>query len=84
MRLRYFAWIRERIGTAEEEIEELPDTVRTVRELLEWLRQRGEGYGEALAQPGVIRVAIDQEHVDHAEPVAGAREIALFPPMTGG
>ena len=83
MKLRYFAWVRERIGRSEEEIE-LPDSVVSVRDLLAWLKSRGEGYVMALQRPEVIRVAIDQEHVDHREPVAGAREIALFPPMTGG
>lgn len=83
MRLVYFAWVRERIGTAEEELD-LPVSVRTVSDLLEWLQGRGEGYAAALQQPKVIRVAINQEHVDHSEPIAGAQEIALFPPMTGG
>ncbi|KAB2871343.1 MAG: molybdopterin converting factor subunit 1 [Bauldia sp.] len=83
MRLKYFAWVRERIGTAEEEIE-LPESVVSVRDLLQWLAARGDGYAEALKYPDAIRVAIDQEHVQHGEPVAGAREIALFPPMTGG
>ena len=83
VRLIYFAWVRERIGRAEEEVI-LPPEVRSVRELLVWLKDRGEGYGNALKYPDAIRVAINQEHVDHREPVAGAREIALFPPMTGG
>jgi sulfur-carrier protein len=83
MKLVYFAWVRERIGRPEEEIE-LPPDIRTVAELLAWLRERGEEYRAALQQPEVIRVAIDQEHVDHGQPIAGAREIALFPPMTGG
>lgn len=83
MRLKYFAWVRERIGKAEEEIE-LPAGVVSVRDLLLWLQSRDEGYAEALRHPEAIRVAIDQEHVDHKEKVAGAREVALFPPMTGG
>lgn len=82
-RLKYFAWVRERIGTREEEVE-LPGEVKTVADLLEWLKAKGEGYGEALRDPKVIRVAINEEHVDHREPLSGAREIALFPPMTGG
>jgi molybdopterin synthase sulfur carrier subunit len=82
-RLVYFAWVRERIGLAEEEVE-LPERVRTAGELLSWLKSRGEGYEAALLHPEVIRVAVDQEHVDHGETIAGAREIALFPPMTGG
>ncbi|MEQ1953223.1 molybdopterin converting factor subunit 1 [Mesorhizobium sp. CN2-181] len=83
VRLIYFAWVRERIGRSEEEVT-LPPQVKSVRELLAWLRDRGEGYGNALKYPDAIRVAINQEHVDHRELVAGAREIALFPPMTGG
>ena len=83
MKLIYFAWVRERIGKSEEDLD-LPESVKTVRDLLAWLKARGEGYDEALQYPDVIRVAINQEHVDHREPVAGAREIALFPPMTGG
>ncbi len=82
-RLVYFAWVRERIGKAEEEID-LPDIIETVADLLGWLKRRGDGYENALQYPDVIRVAIDQEHVDHRESIAGAREIALFPPMTGG
>jgi molybdopterin synthase sulfur carrier subunit len=83
VKLIYFAWVRERIGVPEEDVT-LPADVKSVRQLLAWLRTRGEGYEEALKYPDAIRVAINQEHVDHREPVAGAREIALFPPMTGG
>ncbi|TKT81370.1 molybdopterin converting factor subunit 1 [Aquamicrobium sp. LC103] len=83
MKLKYFAWVRERIGKAEEDVE-LPDTVTTVRELLLWLKGRGEEYDFALQHPEAIRVAINQEHAGHQEKIAGAREIGLFPPMTGG
>jgi sulfur-carrier protein len=81
--LRYFAWVRERIGLSEEELD-LPSDVKTAGDLLEFLAERGEGYAEALKHPKVIRVAVNQEHVEHGELIAGAREIALFPPMTGG
>ena len=83
MKLVYFAWVRERIGAAEEEIE-LPPGVATVRDLLQWLQGRGEGYREALRHPEIIRVAIDREHAGHDEKLGPAREVALFPPMTGG
>jgi sulfur-carrier protein len=83
MKLIYFAWVRERIGKAEETID-LPDNVKTVSDLLLFLRSRGEEYEAALLVPKVIRVAINHEHVEHDELIAGAREIALFPPMTGG
>ncbi len=83
MRLIYFAWVRERIGIQQEDVQ-LPADVETVADLLRWLKSRGDGYEYALEYPQVIRVAIDHEHVDHGERIAGAREIALFPPMTGG
>lgn len=82
-RIVYFAWVRERIGKGSEEIE-LPDTVKTVGELIAHLSTLGEEYAETFAVPGVIRAAIDEEHVDHDEAIGAAREIALFPPMTGG
>jgi molybdopterin synthase sulfur carrier subunit len=82
-RLIYFAWVRERIGRSQEDVA-LPAGVETVADLLLWLKGRGEEYENALQYPDVIRVAINQEHVDHRERIAGAREIALFPPMTGG
>lgn len=81
--LVYFAWVRERIGKTEEEIE-LPEAVVTVGDLLIHLRSLGEEYETALQYPDVIRVAINQEHVEHDEKIAGAREIGIFPPMTGG
>ncbi|MEP9371145.1 molybdopterin converting factor subunit 1 [Mesorhizobium sp. KR1-2] len=82
-KLVYFAWVRERIGRPEEDVA-LPAEVETVGDLLLWLKGRGEEYENALQYPDVIRVAINHEHVDHREKIASAREIALFPPMTGG
>lgn len=82
-RLVYFAWVRERIGKAEEELS-LPASVVTVADLLTHLKTLGEEYETALHFPEAIRVAINLEHVDHLEPIAGAREIGIFPPMTGG
>ncbi|AOG09541.1 molybdopterin converting factor subunit 1 [Agrobacterium sp. RAC06] len=79
----YFAWVRERIGKGEEELE-IPAEVKTAGELVSWLATLGEGYEEALRFPKAIRVAINQEHVEHNELIAGAREIGIFPPMTGG
>lgn len=83
MKVRYFAWVRERVGQAEEDIE-LPSEVTSVAELMDWLSKRDEGYAAAFAEPGVIRAAIDQEHVEHDASLASGREIAFFPPMTGG
>jgi molybdopterin synthase sulfur carrier subunit len=83
VKLLYFAWMREKIGRAEE-ILDLPASVGTVADLIVWLRQRGPEYEAALSRPGVIRAAIDKRHVQPASALAGAREIALFPPVTGG
>lgn len=83
VKLVYFAWVRERIGKGEEDLD-LPASVVTVADLIEHLRGLGEEYESALQFPEAIRVAINQEHVEHDEPIAGAREIGLFPPMTGG
>jgi molybdopterin synthase sulfur carrier subunit len=83
VKLRYFAWVRERVGQSEEDIE-LPAGVANVSDLIAWLAARDEGYAAAFAQPRIIRAAIDREHVDHVAPLSGAREVAFFPPMTGG
>jgi sulfur-carrier protein len=83
VKLRYFAWVRERVGKAEEEIE-LPAGIATVGELVAWLAQRGEGYAYAFENPKVIRAAIDKTHVRAEARLEGAGEIAFFPPMTGG
>ncbi|MBU2328703.1 MAG: molybdopterin converting factor subunit 1 [Alphaproteobacteria bacterium] len=79
----YFAWVRERIGKGEEELE-IPAKVKTAGDLVAWLATLGEGYEAALRFPKAIRVAVNQEHIEHHEPIAGAREIGIFPPMTGG
>ena len=81
--LRYFAWVRERVGKAEEEIAPPPD-IATVAELMAWLAGQGEQYAYAFENPKVIRAAIDRTHVRADTAIAGAREIAFFPPMTGG
>jgi molybdopterin synthase sulfur carrier subunit len=83
MKVLYFAWIRERIGKPEEEIE-LPTSIATVGDLMTWLKKRGEEYAYAFDNPKVVRAAIDKVHVEPAAKIASAREIAFFPPMTGG
>ena len=83
MKAVYFAWVRERVGKAEEEIE-LPPDVATVADLVAWLTARGENYAHAFENPRVIRAALDRAHVKPDAALAGAREIAFFPPMTGG
>ena len=83
MKAVYFAWVRERIGKADEILAPPADIV-TVADLIVWLRARGEGYDAAFADAATIRAAIDRGHVKHDAAIAGAREIAFFPPMTGG
>lgn len=83
MKLLYFAWVRERLGKTEEDVA-VPADVTTVAELMEWLAGRGEEYAHAFENRKVIRAAIDRNHVHPQTAVAGAREIAFFPPMTGG
>jgi molybdopterin synthase sulfur carrier subunit len=83
MKLVYFAWVRERVGKAEEDVV-LPASVRTVAELVAWLKERGEEYAHAFEHPKSIRAAIDKSHVRPETPIGSAREIAFFPPMTGG
>ena len=83
MKALYFAWVRERIGKSEEEIAP-PPSVATVDDLLVWLSARDENYAHAFEKRSVIRAAIDHAHVRHDAKIAGAREIAFFPPMTGG
>ena len=83
IKLRYFAWVRERVGIPEEDID-VPAGVATVAELMAWLASRGEEYAHAFANPKVIRAAIDRSHVQPQTSIAGAGEIAFFPPMTGG
>jgi len=79
----YFAWVRERVGKPEEEIDP-PASVRTVGDLVRWLSARGEEYAYAFENAKVIRAAIDHTHVKSDAMIAGAREIAFSPPMTGG
>ncbi len=83
MKAVYFAWVREHIGKTEEVIAP-PADVTNVGELIAWLSSRGEEYAHAFEKAAVIRAAIDRKHVKHDAPIAGAGEIAFFPPMTGG
>lgn len=83
MRLLYFAWLRARIGTAEEELA-LPSQVRDVKSLLEWLKTRGPNYAEALKDLSTVRVAVNQDYVGPEHSVRDGDEVAIFPPVTGG
>ena len=79
--LRYFAWVRERVGESAETVE---TTATTVADLVEELRGREDRYARAFADLRAVRVAVDQELADLTAPIAEAREVAFFPPMTGG
>ena len=83
MKLVYFAWVRERVGKPDEDVE-LPQGVATVADLVRWLKSRGEEYEHAFENEAVIRAAVDHVHVKPETVIAGAREVAFFPPMTGG
>ena len=83
VRILYFAWLRERIGKAEEELE-LPSGVTTVGELMRWLAARDAEHAAAFANPRLLRAALDRTHVQPDAAIAGGRELAFFPPMTGG
>ena len=83
MKILYFAWLRAKTGIAEEEVNP-PAGIDTVAGLIDWLKERGPGHAEALADLSVVRVAVNQEFaaLDHA--VGPEDEVALFPPVTGG
>lgn len=83
MRILYFAWARERVGLAEEEVTP-PATVRDVAGLMGWLAGRGPGHAAAFADPRLLRAAVNQDFADPADPVAPGDEVAFFPPVTGG
>ena len=83
MKIRYFAWVRERIGKPAEDVEP-PSGIATVADLIGWLTRRGDEYAHAFENPKVIRAAIDRVHVKPEAKIGGAGEIAFFPPMTGG
>ena len=83
VRLLYFAWVRERAGVASEAVE-VPAGLITVADLMAWLSGRGPNFAAAFERREVIRTAVNQEHVPHTALLAGAREIAFFPPVTGG
>ncbi|HCP82603.1 MAG TPA: molybdopterin converting factor subunit 1 [Octadecabacter sp.] len=81
MQVLYFAWVRERIGVPREEIE---TSAATVNDLVAELRAREERYDAAFADTSALRVALDQELAEFDAPLSGVREVAFFPPMTGG
>ncbi len=83
MKVLYFAWLRDRVGLAEEDVDP-PAEVATVGELIAWLAQRSPGHGEAFADPAIVRCAVNQEYAKANESFARDDEIAFFPPVTGG
>ena len=83
MRLLYFAWVKEKTGIAAEDVE-LPEDISTVAELMAWLKTRGPEFAHAFERDEVIRAAIDQAHARPDAKIGNAREIAFFPPVTGG
>ena len=83
MTVLYFAWLRERIGLGREEIDP-PASVATAADLAAWLSEKEPRYAAAFEDMASIRVAVDQEQVELDAPIIGAREVAFFPPVTGG
>lgn len=83
MTLLYFAWVRQKLGTGEERIE-LPPNVRTVADLTDFLRARGEAFAEVFSDPSRLRAAVNQEHAKWDAAVTQRDEVAFFPPVTGG
>ena len=83
MKLLYFAWLRQHIGRSEETLD-VPDSVGTVGQLIDWLIERGDGYRAAFADTSRVRVAVNQEHADRNGNVRKSDEVAFFPPVTGG
>ncbi|MEM9059889.1 MAG: molybdopterin converting factor subunit 1 [Pseudomonadota bacterium] len=81
MQILYFSWLRERVGEASEDIE---TSAATPADLIAELKARGSGHAMAFEDITAIRVAVDQQMVELDHPLAGAREVAFFPPMTGG
>ncbi len=83
MKVRYFAWMKRTVGLPEEEVTP-PTGVRTVGDLVVWLRARSAGHAEALAAGAAFGAAVDQRTTSFDAPLADAREVAFFPPFTGG
>ena len=83
MKIRYFAWLRERLNRGEEDVT-LPPEVVTVGDLIQWLRSRDEAAELAMEKPSLIKAALDTAIVPHTTPIGNAQVVALFPPMTGG
>ena len=83
MKILYFAWLRQRIGTDTEEFV-LPNEIETVEDLINWLITRGSGYADAFAKHEIIRAAVNLEYVSFDHSLDDEDEVAFFPPVTGG
>ncbi len=83
MKILYFAWVREKTGIGEETID-MPSGVCTARDLVDWLKDRGEGFAAAFSDDRLVRVAVNQEYATLDESVSADDEVAFFPPVTGG
>ena len=83
MKLVYFSWVREKIGSSGEELNP-PLEIKTVEDLLNWLCTRGEGYKSAFADTSIIRAAVNEEYVKMDATIGPDDEVAFFPPVTGG
>ena len=83
MKILYFAWVREKTGVGEETVD-IPSDIQTARDLVKWLKDRGEGFAAAFSDDALVRVAVNQEYATLDEPVASGDEVAFFPPVTGG
>ncbi len=83
MKILYFAWLRDRVGLADEEVQ-LPAEVTTVGQLVAWLAQRSDRHAEAFADPNAVRCAVNQDYARDDAPITATDEVAFFPPVTGG
>ncbi len=83
MKILYFAWVRQKVGKQSETLD-VPDEVATVADLVSWLKEQGEEYAYAFEDTSAIRAAVDQAHQPFDASIKGAREVAFFPPVTGG
>ncbi|MBI1180883.1 MAG: molybdopterin converting factor subunit 1 [Alphaproteobacteria bacterium] len=83
MKVLYFAWLRERVGTGEEEVSPPPE-ITSVSALMDWLAKRSAGHARAFENRDIVRAAVNQEFADPADAVSPGDEVAFFPPMTGG
>lgn len=79
----YFAWVKDKVGRGEEALT-VPASVTTVSGLMDWLATLGPGHAAAFSDRRLIKAAVDQQHVDHGATLSDAREVAFFPPVTGG